>query len=65
MAGLKKRKINKKNQKKIREFDSFDYLIINLPSPQNPPSPKPSSIDPILNEAPELIKLFKNNQRFI
>ena len=56
MAGLKKRKNKSKNQKKIKEFDSFDYLIINLPSPRNPPSPQPPSIDPILNEAPELIK---------
>ena len=55
MAGLKKRKINQKI-KKIKEFDSFDYLIINLPSPRNPPSPQPPSIYPILNEAPELIK---------
>ena len=49
-----------KESKKIKEFDSFDYLLINLPSPQNPPSPQPPSNDPILNEAP---KLIKNNQR--
>ena len=55
MAGLKKRKINQKI-KKIKEFDSFDYLIINLPSPQTPLFPQPPSIDPILNEAPKLIK---------
>ena len=30
MAGLKKRE---KKSKKIKEFDSFDYLIFNLPSP--------------------------------
>ena len=28
-----------KSIKKIKYFDSFDYLIINLPSPRNPPSP--------------------------
>ena len=55
MAEFKKRKIYQKI-KKIKEFDSFDYLIINLPSPRNTPSPQPPSIDPILNKAPKLIK---------
>ena len=51
-----------KNQKKIKEFDSFDYLIINLPSPRNPPSPQPPSIDPILN-GPKINQIIKNIQR--
>ena len=49
---------NQNNQKKIKEFDSFDNLIINLPSPRNAPSSslQPPFIDPLLNEAPKLIK---------
>ena len=57
MAQLKKQKNKSNNQKKIKEFDSFDYLIFNLPSPRNPPSSQPSSNDPFLNEAPKLIKI--------